>query len=54
MISDVGAEKYVHGRLGRERITVRADKNAPLASRSRAVLGIDGRRLHFFRQGRRV
>jgi len=54
LVSHAGAEKYVHGRLGRETITARLDKGGRLQSGDRAVFSIQAGRLHVFRGGRRA
>ncbi len=53
MISDVGAEKYLHGRLGEEEITVRLPKEASLSEGVSLGLRFPLKAVHLFRDGRR-
>jgi len=54
MISDVGAEKYVHTRVGDREITVRASKEMMPAPGEGIFLFIAPSRIHVFHKGRRV
>ena len=54
MISNVGSEKYIHTRVGEERLTVRAPKEAALKVGEVVPLAIDPHRLHVFFQGQRI
>jgi len=54
MLSNVGAEKFVHGRLGEGSITVRASKDATYDPGEMISLFIDPEKLHVFHQGQRV
>ena len=48
MVSDVGAHKYIHCRLGKTGITVRASKDANFPPGEVIPLIIDPLRLHLF------
>lgn len=54
MISDVGAEKYVHARIGQQAITLTAPKDVACRPGERIPLNIDPGRLHIFRNDRRI
>ena len=54
MVSDVGAHKYIHCRLGKTGITVRASKDADFSPGEVIPLIIDPLRLHLFYKDRRV
>ncbi len=54
MMSDAGSEKYVHARLGRAKVTVRVEKDASCREGEVLGLGIEPRRTHIFRDGRRI
>ena len=54
MVSDVGSEKYVHARIGREPLTLRVPKDRSLRPGEIIGLGIIPGRLHIFRKGIRV
>ena len=54
MVSNVGAEKYVHARLGDSIITVRTSKDAMFSSGQEVCLIIDTEKLHVFEKGRRI
>jgi ABC-type sugar transport system ATPase subunit len=54
MLSNVGAEKYVHARLGEGPITVRASKDATYSTGQMISLFIDPDKLHVFHEGKRV
>jgi multiple sugar transport system ATP-binding protein len=54
LISNVGAEKYVHATLGKNAITARASKRTSYRSGETVFLKIDPDRAHFFSDGRRV
>ena len=54
MISNVGSEKYVHARLGREEITLRVSKDTSCLPGDEIDLFIPPDRLHLFINGQRV
>jgi ABC-type sugar transport system ATPase subunit len=54
MVSNVGAEKYVHARLGDCIITVRTSKDEVFSSGQEVCLIINTERLHIFEKGRRI
>jgi ABC-type sugar transport system ATPase subunit len=54
MISNVGAEKYLHGRLGATSLTVRASKEDPFKSGETIPLFFHPSKLHVFHKGRRI
>jgi ABC-type sugar transport system ATPase subunit len=54
MVSDVGAENYVHARVGDREITARASKETSPAPGEVIFLFIDPSRIHVFHEGRRV
>jgi multiple sugar transport system ATP-binding protein len=54
MITDVGSEKYIHARIGEERLTVRAPKDIACRTGDIIPLTIDPNRVHLFRRGRRI
>lgn len=54
MVSNVGAEKYVHARLGENAITVRVSKDATYDTGQRISLFVDPDKLHVFHEGKRV
>jgi len=54
MISDVGSEKYVHARLGRERMTIRCPKDVVFQPGEIIHLAIDPGRVHIFHKGLRI
>ena len=54
MISNVGSEGYLHAAIGREKITVRAPGRRTFRQGEKISLMIDPRRLHIFREGRRI
>jgi len=54
LLSDIGSEKYIHARLGRTDLTVRAPKQAAFQSGRAITLSVDPKRLHVFYQGLRV
>ena len=54
MITDVGSEKYIHTRIGEERLTVRAPKDIACRTGDIIPLTIDPNRVHLFRRGRRI
>lgn len=54
MVSNIGSEIYVHARIGGERITVKAPKDAPLKAGQTLSLGISRNALHLFHKGRRI
>ncbi len=54
MVSNVGSEKYLHGRIGREEITLRAPKDAAWVAGDIIDLQFPAERLHLFLDGRRI
>lgn len=54
ILSDVGSEKYIHGRLGQDRLTVRAPKETRVQPGTTISLAIDPNLVHVFREGLRV
>ena len=54
MISNVGAETYIHARLGATNLTVRAPREAVYKPGEMISLRFDPVRLHIFHRGRRI
>lgn len=54
MISNVGAEKYIHARVGATMLTVRTPKETSLGPGETAPLVIDPKKLHIFHKGQRI
>ncbi len=54
MMSNVGADKYVHARLGKSPVTVRAAKDVSYDTGQRISLAVDPNKLHIFHGGRRI
>lgn len=54
MMSNAGADKFVHARLGKGPITVRAPKDVSYDSGQLISLSVDPSKLHVFREGRRI
>ncbi|MBW2208873.1 MAG: hypothetical protein JRG79_18370 [Deltaproteobacteria bacterium] len=54
MVSNVGSEKYIHARLGREGITLRVSKETDCLSGDIINLFFPPDRLHIFFDGKRV
>jgi ABC-type sugar transport system ATPase subunit len=54
MVSNIGSEIYVHARIGTERITVKASKNAPLKAGQTLSLALAPNAVHLFHKGRRL
>jgi ABC-type sugar transport system ATPase subunit len=54
MLSNVGAEKYVHARLGDNLITVRTSKDTAYHTGEQICLSVDSEKLHVFDEGRRI
>jgi ABC-type sugar transport system ATPase subunit len=54
MVSNIGSEIYAHARIGREQITVKAPKDAPLKTGQTLSLIISPDALHLFHKGRRL
>jgi multiple sugar transport system ATP-binding protein len=54
MVTDVGAQKYLHTRLGSTRFTATADKEDSFQIGETVSLAINPAHLHFFRGGRRI
>ena len=54
MISNVGAEKFIHARVGTTGLTIRCEKGASYQAGDTIPLVIDPVNLHIFNKGRRV
>jgi hypothetical protein len=54
MVTNVGAEKYIHARIGDSVITVRTSKDATFFSGQDVCLIMDVEKLHVFEKGRRI
>lgn len=54
MVTNVGAEKYVHTRVGSTNLTAITDKQFSLTNGQFLYLGIDLTSLHFFKGGKRI
>jgi len=54
MMSNTGADKYVHARLGNSSVTVRAEKDAPYDTGQPVRLSVDPKKVHIFYEGMRV
>jgi len=54
LISNIGSEIYVHARIGRERITVKAPKDAALKAGETLSLAVAPDAVHLFLKGRRL
>ena len=54
MVSNVGSEKYIHARLGKEEVTLRTSKDAACVSGDTLHLHFLPDRLHLFLDGQRV
>jgi len=54
MLSNFGAEKYVHTSLGESSITVRASKDATYNTGQMISLFVDSDKPHIFYEGQRV
>jgi ABC-type sugar transport system ATPase subunit len=54
MISNIGAIKYIHARMGTARITIRAAREAVYQAGDIIPLFIDPSKLHIFQKGKRV
>jgi multiple sugar transport system ATP-binding protein len=54
MVSDFGSEKYLHARIGLEKITIRAPKDTTFRPGQTIHLRIEPGSLHIFHQGRRI
>jgi len=54
MMSNVGSEKYIYGRLGREMLTARILEGFECKLGSIVTFSIDPARLHFFANGLRI
>jgi multiple sugar transport system ATP-binding protein len=54
MISYVGAEKYIHARIGTTSLTLRAAREAFFQAGEMISLVIDPSKLHIFQKGKRV
>jgi multiple sugar transport system ATP-binding protein len=54
MLSNVGAEQYIHTKLGRAPLTLRAPKDATCRAGDMIPIHVDTRKLHFFFEGQRM
>ncbi|MBW1896413.1 MAG: sn-glycerol-3-phosphate ABC transporter ATP-binding protein UgpC [Deltaproteobacteria bacterium] len=54
MLSNVGPDKYVHARQGKNSITIRVPKDAVFNTGQRISLSVDPDKLHIFHKGRRI
>ena len=54
MISNIGAEKYIHARMGTASLTLRAAREAFFQTGDIIPLVIDPSKLHIFQKGKRV
>ena len=54
LVSNIGSEIYVHARIGRERITVKAPKDAALKAGETLSLAVAPNAVHLFLKGRRL
>jgi multiple sugar transport system ATP-binding protein len=54
MVTDVGAEKYIHTKLGSTSLTAKAAKEESFQIGETISLGINPSHLHFFHDGRRI
>jgi ABC-type sugar transport system ATPase subunit len=54
MVSNVGASKYVHARLGKSVITVRAAKDVSYDTGQPVSLALYPNKLHIFHGGKRI
>ena len=54
MVSNVGPNKYVHARLGKSAITVRAPKDVYYDTGQHVGLALDPNKLHIFHEGKRI
>jgi multiple sugar transport system ATP-binding protein len=54
MESNIGSEKYLHGRIGPQDITIRIPKEADYGAGDLVHFTIDPGRVHIFREGRRL
>jgi len=54
MMSNVGADQYIHARIGKAPVTLRAPKNATFCAGDIVTIPIDTRKLHIFHEGQRI
>ncbi len=54
MVSNVGAEKHIHARVGKSNITLRYEKNAPIRAGDNITFSVRPAGLHVFSNGKRV
>jgi len=54
LLSNVGPDKYVHARQGKNSITIRVPKDAVFNTGQRISLSVDPDKLHIFHKGRRI
>jgi multiple sugar transport system ATP-binding protein len=54
MLSNVGADKYIHARLGNSPVTLRAPRNVTCQEGETIRLSMDAGKLHVFHEGKRI
>jgi ABC-type sugar transport system ATPase subunit len=54
MVTDVGADKYAHTRVGSTGLTARIERQVSIEHGEYIYLGVDQSRLHFFDEGRKI
>lgn len=54
MVSNIGSEIYIHARIGRERITVKAPKDALVKAGEALSITLFPQAVHLFHKGRRI
>jgi ABC-type sugar transport system ATPase subunit len=54
LVSDLGAERYMHGLLGGRQVSVRAEPGSSISRGREISLSVDPQGLHLFKDGRRV
>jgi len=54
MVSNVGAEKHIHARVGKSNMTLRYEKNAPIRAGDNIAFSVRPAGLHVFSNGKRV
>jgi len=54
MVSDVGSEKYVHGTLGAQGVTVKGSKDRPFTAGEKVFISVNPVAVRLFHKGRRI
>ncbi|MBT3256497.1 MAG: sn-glycerol-3-phosphate ABC transporter ATP-binding protein UgpC [Deltaproteobacteria bacterium] len=54
MVSNVGAEKHIHARVGKSNMTLRVEKDAPIRAGDNITFSVRPSGLHVFSDGKRV